>query len=356
MDQPPLGAATLTDLGGQSKIWRPSEKSAKNARGYHGPRHQGGLVAREAALSRGSGDPELSVVLPVYNEAVILPELHRRLLEALRETGLRFEILYVDDGSSDRSLEIVRGLAGSDPRIGALALSRNFGHQVALTAGLDHARGDAVVLMDSDLQDPPELIPALVARWREGFDVVYAQRRARPGESAFKKATAYGFYRFMRWLASVDIPPDTGDFRLLARPAADALRGLRERRRFLRGLVAWSGFRQARLLYDRAPRASGESKYSVRQMVRLALFGLFSFSNLPVALIGLAGALVCAGALFAALLGAPPASAGIFFLGGVQLLALWVLGQYVAAAADEARHRPLYFVRTAFNVPPREDT
>jgi polyisoprenyl-phosphate glycosyltransferase len=289
-------------------------------------------------------------VLPVYNEAVILPELQGRLVAALGQAGLPFEVVYVDDGSSDRSLEILRGFAVSDSRIAVLALSRNFGHQVALTAGLDHARGNAIVLMDSDLQDPPELIPELVARWREGHDVVYGQRRARPGESAFKKATAFGFYRFMRWLASVDIPPDTGDFRLLSRPAADALRELRERRRFLRGLVAWIGFHQTRVLYDRAPRASGESKYSVRQMVRLALFGLFSFSNLPVALIGLAGSIVCAGAVLAALLGAHPASAGIFFLGGVQLLGLWILGQYVAAAADESRRRPLYFVSSALNV------
>ena len=256
----------------------------------------------------------------------------------------------MDDGSSDGSLELLRGLAMTDLRVVVLGLSRNFGHQVALTAGLDHAHGDAVVLMDSDLQDPPELIPELVERWRGGLDVVYARRRARSGESPFKRATAYGFYRFMRWLASVDIPADTGDFRLLSRPAADALRSLRERRRFLRGLVAWTGFRQGHVLYDRSPRRSGESKYSVRQMVRLALFGLFSFSNLPVAVVGLAGSGVCLASIFALLLGAPAATAGLFFLGGVQLLAAWILGQYVAAAAEEARGRPLYVVKTALNL------
>jgi dolichol-phosphate mannosyltransferase len=210
--------------------------------------------------------PTLTVVLPVYNEEALLPELHRRLLVALGSLALGFEILYVDDGSSDRSLGILSAIARDDARVGVLSLSRNFGHQLALTAGLDHARGAAVVLMDSDLQDPPELIPQLVARWRDGLDVVYAQRRARPGESAFKRATAYAFYRFMRTLASVDIPADTGDFRLLSRPAADALRGLRERHRFLRGLVAWLGFRQGRVLYDRLPRAGGESKYSIREI------------------------------------------------------------------------------------------
>jgi glycosyltransferase involved in cell wall biosynthesis len=296
--------------------------------------------------------PTLTVVLPVYNEEALLAELHRRLLATLDAMGLPWDVLYVDDGSSDRSLEVLTALARADPRVGVLALSRNFGHQMALTAGLDHARGDAVVLMDSDLQDPPELIPELVARWREGLDVVYAQRRARPGESAFKRATAYLFYRFMRSLASVDIPADTGDFRLLARPAADALRSLRERRRFLRGLVAWLGFRQGRVLYDRPPRKSGESKYSIRQMARLALFGLFSFSNLPIAVVGLGGGLVCVLALGALVAGANAGHAALFFLGGVPLLAVWVLGQYVATMSDEGRRRPLYLIRSAVNVEP----
>lgn len=297
--------------------------------------------------------PTLSVVLPVYNEEALLPELHQRLVATLAALALPYEILYVDDGSSDRSLEVLAALARADPRVGVIGLSRNFGHQMALTAGLDHARGDAVVLMDSDLQDPPELVPELVARWREGLDVVYAQRRARPGESPFKRATAYLFYRFMRSLASVDIPADTGDFRLLSRPAADALRGLRERRRFLRGLVAWLGFRQGRVLYDRPPRRSGESKYSIRQMARLALFGLFSFSNLPIALVGLGGGLVCAAALLALAAGANAGHAALFFLGGAQLVAIWVLGQYVATMSDEGRRRPLYLIRSAVNVEPR---
>jgi glycosyltransferase involved in cell wall biosynthesis len=302
-----------------------------------------------------SAAPVVSVVLPVFNEAAILSELHRRLKASLDGLGLEWAILYVDDGSADESLERLRELAAADPRVGVLELSRNFGHQAAITAGLDHARGEAVVLMDSDLQDPPELIPELVARWKQGYDVVYAQRRGRPGESVFKVGTAWAFYRFMRWLANVNIPADTGDFRLMSRAAADAVRRLRERRRFLRGLVAWAGFRQTSVLYDRHPRKSGESKYSIRQMTRLALFGLFSFSSLPVAAIGLAGGLVCAAALVAPLFGMSGLVAGLYFLGGVQLVALWILGQYVASVAEEARQRPLYFVRTTLNVDPIED-
>jgi glycosyltransferase involved in cell wall biosynthesis len=240
--------------------------------------------------------------------------------------------------------------------VGVLAFSRNFGHQVALTAGLDHARGSAVVLMDSDLQDPPELIPEMASRWREGFDVVYAQRRARPGESAFKRATAFGFYRVMRAIGSVEIPPDTGDFRLLSRRAADALRSLRERRRFLRGLVTWSGFRQARVLYDRPPRHAGESKYRIGHMVRLALLGTFYFSTMPLAVIGWVGAAVCISAIVAALAGLPALPAAYFFLGGVQLLALWVLGQYLGGVAEEVRGRPLYLLRETLNLQPRSSS
>lgn len=297
--------------------------------------------------------PQLSIVLPVYNEEAILPELHRRVLAAVETLGSTFEVIYVDDGSSDRSQELLRELAGNDRRVGVLVLSRNFGHQVALSAGLDHARGDGVVLMDSDLQDPPEVIPELVARWREGFDVVYAQRRARQGESAFKRVTAYLFYRLVRRIATIDVPPDTGDFRLLSRRAADALRSLRERRRFLRGLVVWEGFRQTRVLYDRSARSLGESKYSLRTMVRLAMTAVFSFSSFPILLMGAAGCLVCAGSLMTLATGAASGStSALFFLGGVQLVGLWVLGQYLVAVAEEVRRRPLYLVQESVNLQP----
>jgi len=294
--------------------------------------------------------PAVSVVLPVFNEEANLAELHRRLVAALAPLGESFELLFVDDGSSDGSLAVLRSLAVSEPRVKVIAFSRNFGHQIALTAGLDHAAGDAVVLMDSDLQDPPELIPQMVARFKEGVDVVYAQRRRRPGESGFKRATAYAFYRILRRISEVDIPPDTGDFRLLSRRAADALRGLRERKRFLRGLTSWTGFRRAAVLYDRPARTGGESKYRFWSMLRFALVGTFSFSDAPISLVGAAGAFVGVAALSAWVAGfLAPYVAALFFLGAVQLVALWVLGQYVAAIAEEVRARPLYLVAEALN-------
>ena len=297
-----------------------------------------------------ASNPRLSVVLPVFNEEANIGELHQRLVAVLTSLDLAFEVIYIDDGSSDRSRELVSELAKGDSRVGVLVLSRNFGHQVALTAGLDHASGQAVVLMDSDLQDPPELIPELVARWKEGFDVVYARRKARQGESTFKRASAFAFYRFIRLIATVAVPPDTGDFRLLSRRAADALRALRERRRFLRGLAAWTGFRQTSVLYDRPSRAVGESKYSLGAMVRLAMTATFSFSSFPITLVGLAGAAVCAGSLLALGLGVAVGTAALFFLGGVQLVALWILGQYLTGIAEEVKRRPLYVIQEAVNV------
>ncbi len=297
-----------------------------------------------------ASDLNLSVVLPVFNEEANIGELHQRLVGVLTSLDLTFEVIYIDDGSSDRSRELVSDLAKGDSRVGVLVLSRNFGHQVALTAGLHHASGQAVVLMDSDLQDPPELIPELVARWKEGFDVVYAQRKARQGESTFKRASAFAFYRFIRLIATVDVPPDTGDFRLLSRRAADALRALRERRRFLRGLVAWTGFRQTSVLYDRPARSVGESKYPLGAMLRLAMTATFSFSSFPITLVGLAGAAVCAGSLVGLVWGVSAGTAALFFLGGVQLLALWILGQYLAGIAEEVRRRPLYVIQEAVNV------
>ena len=295
--------------------------------------------------------PTLSVVFPVFNEEATIQELNRRLVASLEALELSFEVIYVDDGSTDRSKDLLRELARDDARVGVLGLSRNFGHQIALSAGLDYARGDAVILMDSDLQDPPELIGELVGRWKDGFDVVYAQRKARQGESVFKRATAYLFYRLVRVIATIDVRPDTGDFRLLSRRAADALRSLRERRRFLRGLVVWGGFRQTKVLYDRPARSLGESKYRLGAMIRLAMTAAFSFSSFPIFLVGFAGCLVCVGALLALAIGAASGStSALFFLGGVQLLGLWVLGQYLAAIAEEVRRRPLYLVQDAMNL------
>jgi len=296
-----------------------------------------------------SAIPDLSVVLPVFDEEANLPELYRRLTAVLAGLPGSYEIVFVDDGSRDNSLAILQKLAAADSHVGVLALSRNFGHQLALTAGLDHACGAAVVLMDSDLQDPPELIPELVARHREGYEVVYAQRRARPGESVFKRATAFLFYRGIRAIGNVDIPPDTGDFRLVSRRVADILAQVRERRRFLRGLVTWVGFRQGRVLYERPPRAGGESKYDAAQMIRLALRAVFSFSTAPITLIGLLGLAAMAGAATVAVAGELLPGA-LLLVGGVQLVSLWILGQYIAVVSDEARRRPLYLVRERVNL------
>ncbi len=296
--------------------------------------------------------PNLSVVLPVYNEVENIPLLHRRLTAVLGESGYSYEIIYIDDGSSDGSVDILRALAEADSRVGLAVFSRNFGHQIALSAGLAQARGDAIILMDSDLQDPPEVIPELVAVWKEGFDVVHAQRKTRPGESIFKRSTAFLFYRFLGMVAEVDIPPDTGDFRLLSRRAADVLRNFSEKRRFWRGLVPWVGFRQGKVFFERPARTSGESKYRLGAMIRLAMTGAFSFSSFPVTLIGVVGVLVCAGSLVAVGAGLPVQSAGLFFLSGVQLIGLWVLGQYVLGVTEEVRNRPLYVVRETINLQP----
>ncbi len=297
-----------------------------------------------------ASSPSLGVALPVFNEEANIGALHQRLVGVLASLDATFEVIYVDDGSSDRSRELLSELAKGDARVGVLVLSRNFGHQIALTAGLDHANGDAVILMDSDLQDPPELIPDLVARWKDGFDVVYARRRARQGESAFKRASAFAFYRFIRLVSTVDVPVDTGDFRLLSRRAADALRVLRERRRFLRGLVAWTGFRQTSVGYDRPARAGGESKYRLGATLRLARTATFSFSSFPIALVGLGGAAVCVGSLVGWVWGMSAGTSALFFLGGVQLVGLWVLGQYLAGIAEEVRRRPLYVVQESLNL------
>ena len=232
----------------------------------------------------------LSVVVPCFNEETVIAETHRRMTEVLeRLDGFDYEILYVDDGSRDATRRVLERLQGSDDRVRVLGFSRNFGHQVAVTAGLEHAAGDAVVLIDADLQDPPEVILAMVARWREGYDVAYGVRTDRPGETAFKRATAKGFYRLINRLSETDIPLDTGDFRLVDRTVVDALRAMPERDRFVRGMVSWVGFRQVAVPYRRAPRLAGESKYPLWKMVRFALDGIASFSTTPLRLATWAG-------------------------------------------------------------------
>ena len=294
----------------------------------------------------------LSVVVPVFNEEATLPELHRRLTAVLGPLGPH-EIVYVDDGSRDRSWELLRELGGAR----LVRLSRNFGHQAAISAGLDAARGDAVVVMDGDLQDPPELITQLVARWREGYDVVYAVRRERAGEAAWRLAAIRIYYKLLRRIAGNEIPENVGDFRLMSRRVVDALRAMPERARFLRGMTTWVGFRQVGVDYDRDARFAGESKYGPRKLLRLALDGITSFSTVPIKLVawlGFACVLFClivlAWALYtrfftdAAPQGWTSLLVVVLLLGGVQLLSLGIIGEYVARIFDEAKQRPLYFV------------
>ncbi|MGC8916889.1 MAG: glycosyltransferase family 2 protein [Thermoanaerobaculum sp.] len=299
---------------------------------------------------------ELSVVVPVFNEEENLPELHRRLAQVLPQVVPSWEVLFVDDGSRDRSWEIVSQLAQSDPHVRGVRFSRNFGHQMAFAAGLDHARGQMVVIMDADLQDPPELIPQLVAKHREGFEVVYAVRTARHGETFFKKLTAKLFYRLLVRITSVQIPLDTGDFRLMGRRAVEAFRRLPERHRFTRGLVAWLGFPQTGVPYERAPRHAGTTKYPLRKMLRFALDAITSFSHVPLQLATWLG-FVVSGFAFVYILvvialkfagiswpGYTSIMAAILFLGGVQLVMVGLLGEYVGRIYDEVKHRPLYLV------------
>ena len=298
----------------------------------------------------------ISVVAPVFNEHSTLPELHRRLTDVLGPLG-PYEIVLVDDGSSDGSWDALLELAARDPHLRLLRLSRNFGHQAALSAGLDAARGEAIVLMDADLQDPPELIPQLVGKWQEGFDVVYAIRGEREGEPRLRLASISLFYRLLYRITSTEIPQNVGDFRLLSRRAADAITAMPERARFLRGMTSWIGFRQTGVQYTREARFAGESKYPPRKLLRLALDGITSFSTAPIKLVtalGFALVVFCVGVLAWTLYvrfftshhpqGWTSVIAVVLLLGGVQLLSLGVIGQYVARIFDETKQRPLYLV------------
>lgn len=302
--------------------------------------------------------PLLSVVVPCYNEEQVINETLRQLLQlADGLPELRTELIFVDDGSKDQTFHLLKCAAAADPRVKVLSFARNFGHQIAVTAGIEAAAGDAVVLIDADLQDPPEIIRQMLARWREGYDVVYGTRIERDGESAFKRASAKAFYRLLNRLSDIVIPLDTGDFRLMSRRVVEALRTMPERDRFVRGMVSWVGFRQVALPYRRAERFAGETKYPLRKMLRFATDGLLSFSTKPLQLsIGLgafSSLLAFAGIVYA--LGVRLFTdrwvegwAGLFiavmFLGGVQLITVGILGEYVGRIYNEVKRRPLYVV------------
>jgi len=301
-------------------------------------------------------EPELSVVIPAYNEQDNVEPMYERLVAALEGEVEGLEIVFVDDGSKDETWLRVSELAAADPRVVALRFARNFGHQAALTAGVDSARGRAVVIIDADLQDPPEVIPELIARWREGFEVVYAQREVREGETWFKRITASVFYRLLRSITNVDIPVDTGDFRLMGPKALTAFRAFPERNRFIRGLVSWIGFDQTAVRYQRRARHAGDTKYPLRKMARFALDGITSFSFLPLRLSTWTGFVVSVLAfLYIAVVvvlkflginwpGYTSLMASILFIGGVQLIMIGILGEYLARIFDEVKRRPLYLV------------
>ena len=302
--------------------------------------------------------PLLSVVVPAYNEVDVLPEFHRRLVAAIAPLPYRAEIIYVNDGSTDGTRELLWQLGRSDARVGFVDLSRNFGKEAALTAGLDHAQGDAVVVIDADLQDPPEVIPDLVCRWQDGYDVVYARRTERNGESWLKKITAYLFYRVIERTSSVPIPRDTGDFRLLSRRAVEALGKLREQHRFMKGLFAWIGYPQAEVCYRRDPRGGGATKWNYWRLWNFALEGITSFTTAPLKVATYLGLLTAMAAfLFGIFIiadtlvygnpvaGYPSLLSVVLFLGGVQLVALGVIGEYLGRLFDEAKGRPLYLVK-----------
>ena len=299
-----------------------------------------------------------SVVAPIFNELESLPELTRRVTEVMSATGETWELVLVDDGSSDGSTDLIRQLASQDKHIRPVIFARNFGHQVAVTAGWDYARGAAVIIIDADLQDPPEVIPDLIAKWREGYEVVYAVRAEREGESWFKRTTASIFYRIVHRITDVNIPVDTGDFRLMDRKVVDVLKTMREKYRFPRGMSAWVGFRQVGVPYKRAMRFAGVTKYPFRKMLKLALNAITGFSYFPLQLatyfgFGSAGLAIIAIPVVVimrlsghgAFLGQATTLIAVLFLGGVQLISLGVLGEYLGRIYDEVKGRPLYIVR-----------
>jgi dolichol-phosphate mannosyltransferase len=307
-----------------------------------------------------SDQPIISIIAPIWNESESLPELYRRIVEVMETSNEAWEFIMVDDGSTDGSTDMIRELRDKDERVRPVIFAKNFGHQIAVTAGLDYSRGDAVVIIDADLQDPPEVILELIAKWREGYEVVYAVRTHREGETFFKKFTAAFFYRFINRVTEIDIPLDTGDFRLMDRKAVEVFNSMREHHRFLRGMSAWVGFRQVGVPYKRAARFAGETHYPLKKMLRLALTAITGFSFLPLQIATYLGFISAGISIIAipvvsvmrisgsqAFFGQATTLIAVLFLGGVQLISLGILGEYIGRLYDEARGRPLYIVREA---------
>jgi glycosyltransferase involved in cell wall biosynthesis len=305
--------------------------------------------------------PVFSLVIPVWNEEAVLPMLYERLVQVMASVGQTWEVIFVNDGSRDRTPLILLELCARDPRIRAITFSRNFGHQVAISAGFDYAEGDAVIVMDADMQDPPEVVLRLIEQWRAGFEVVYAVRTKRAGESRFKLWTASLFYRTIRSIADIDIPLDAGDFRLMDRKVVLAMRTLREKNRFMRGLSSWVGFKQMAVEYERAARFAGETKYPLRKMMRLAANAITSFSHVPLqlamytgfalaglSLLGILVAIVMRLSGISAFSGQATTLVSVLFLGGIQLIFLGIIGEYLGRIYDEVKNRPLYIISEVY--------
>ena len=309
--------------------------------------------------------PTISIIAPIFNESANIPELYRRIKEVLDSTGEPWELVMVDDGSTDGSTDMIKEYHEKDSRVVPVIFARNFGHQIAVTAGLDYSRGDAVVIIDADLQDPPEVILQMIEKWRSGFEVVFAVRTEREGETWFKEFTASLFYRLIYRITDVDIPLDTGDFRLLDRKVVDVMGQMRERHRFLRGMSVWVGFKQTGVEYKRAARFSGETKYPLKKMLKFATDAITSFSYFPLQLAMYIGFISAGISILAipivvimrlagsqAFFGQASTLIAVLFLGGVQLISLGILGEYIGRLYDEAKGRPLYIVSEA---PPLEN-
>ncbi|MED3942100.1 glycosyltransferase family 2 protein [Priestia megaterium] len=309
-----------------------------------------------------------SIVVPVYNEEEVIHETYRRLTEVMHSTKEAYELLFVNDGSRDRTAEIIKEYSEQDPAVVLLDFARNFGHQIAITAGMDYARGEAVVVIDADLQDPPELILEMIEKWKQGFDVVYAKRTKRKGETYFKKQTAAMFYRILRAMTDIDIPLDTGDFRLLDRKVCNQMNSIQEKNRFVRGLVSWVGFKQIAVEYERDERLAGESKYPLKKMLKLSMDGITSFSYKPLKLASYAG-VTLSGIGFIYLLvvlylklftdstitGWSSLIVIQLFFSGIILIILGMIGEYIGRIYDETKNRPLYIVREKYQLEPRKE-
>ncbi len=307
--------------------------------------------------------PVFSVVVPIWNEEAVIPELYRRVIETMDSTGASWELICINDGSHDRSLQMLIELRAQDERVKVIDFSKNFGHQIAITAGADYAEGDAVIVMDADLQDPPDVVLRMIEQWRAGYEVVYAVRAKREGETWFKLTTAKLFYRLMQRISDVNIPLDAGDFRLMDRRVVLAMRQLREKYRFMRGLSSWVGFKQIGVEYERAERYAGETKYPLRKMLRLALNAITSFSYLPlqlatyfgfalafVSLVGIVLTIFLRLSGSSAFAGQATTLVSVLFLGGIQLIFLGIIGEYLGRIYDEVKARPLYIVSRAYGL------